>query len=247
MALETQQLQDYEEKGFTVVRNLIAADTVATLCREIDALHGRMARDAPPGVVLSWEEEFDADKAPRIRQLMNSEIVSPTIEAILQSDDMLDVIEQLIGPDIILYHSKLLMKAAHDGTFTPWHQDWGYWHKASREPSQINCMLSIDAAMPDNGCIRFVERSHNQGSIDHQKFESTSFNIGLNGDINAYEATLVETGPGDGVFFGPLVIHGSAPNKSGRDRRANTFAFDRPENRLKDREERILRRKKGRV
>ncbi len=38
--------------------------------------------------------------------------------------------------------------------------------------------------------------------------------------------------PGDAVFFGPLVIHGSGPNRSTRDRRANTFAFDRPANQL---------------
>jgi ectoine hydroxylase-related dioxygenase (phytanoyl-CoA dioxygenase family) len=43
---------------------------------------------------------------------------------------------------------------------------------------------------------------------------------------------MLVMGPGDAVFFGPLVIHGSGPNASDRHRRANTFAFDRPGNRL---------------
>ncbi|HEV8248184.1 MAG TPA: phytanoyl-CoA dioxygenase family protein, partial [Polyangiaceae bacterium] len=52
----------------------------------------------------------------------------------------------------------------------------------------------------------------------------------LEGGLDAYDATLLEMNPGDAVFFGPLVIHGSGPNLSARDRRANTFAYDKPNN-----------------
>jgi ectoine hydroxylase-related dioxygenase (phytanoyl-CoA dioxygenase family) len=108
-------------------------------------------------------------------------------------------------------------------------------------------MLSIDAATRDNGCTRFVEGSHKRGLVDHDELDSTSFRIGLRGDMDAYEATMLETEPGDGVFFGPLVIHGSAPNKSGRQRRANTFAFDRAGNWRQERPERLLRRRPERT
>jgi ectoine hydroxylase-related dioxygenase (phytanoyl-CoA dioxygenase family) len=40
------------------------------------------------------------------------------------------------------------------------------------------------------------------------------------------EAVLVEVEPGDCIFFGPLVIHGSDANKSPHHRRANTFAYN---------------------
>ena len=124
------------------------------------------------------------------------------------------------------------MKAAHDGSLTPWHQDWGYWRSQSERPTQLNCMLSIDAADLGNGCIRFVEGSHLQGPVDHARLDSASFGIGLEGDIDRFPATPVETAAGDAVFFGSLVIHGSALNASGRNRRANTFAFDRAGNRI---------------
>ena len=93
-------------------------------------------------------------------------------------------------------------------------------------------MLSIDAADLDNGCIRFVEGSHLRGAVDHARLDSVSFSIGLEGDIDRFPSTPVETAAGDAVFFGSLVIHGSAPNASGRNRRANTFAFDRAGNRI---------------
>jgi ectoine hydroxylase-related dioxygenase (phytanoyl-CoA dioxygenase family) len=142
-------------------------------------------------------------------------------------------LEQLIGPDIYLFHSKLMMKAAFEGTFTPWHQDWGYWRKGSREPSQVNCMLAIDACTEENGALRFVEGSHLRGPVDHKDFKTASFSLGLEGDIDAFDSVLCLMEPGDAVFFGPLVIHGSAPNRSPQDRRANTFAYDKPDNQVK--------------
>ena len=112
---------------------------------------------------LSWEADLGPGKVPRIRQLMNSEKVSPIIDAMSRSDEMLDILQALMGPEIYLFHSKLMMKAAHDGSFTPWHQDWGYWQHESLEPSHMNCMLFIDRADTENGSIRFVEGSHLRG------------------------------------------------------------------------------------
>ena len=91
-----------------------------------------------------------------------------------------------------------------------------------------------------------MKGSHKQGLVEHTNFKSNSFSIGLEGDIDAYDGTLVEMQPGDCVFFGSLVIHGSAPNKSGNDRRANTMAFDKPGNK-KQGEFDAIRHRRGRV
>jgi len=228
MRLSAEQLGAFHEQGYLVVRQLADPATLRHLAAEVDGLHERMAQHPPPEVGLSWEEGLPQDQPPRIRQLMNSERVSPTIDRILTSERMLDIVAELIGPRIILFHSKLMMKSARDGSFTPWHQDWSYWKGACREPVQVNCMLSLDAAAVDNGCIRFVPGSHRQGFVEHSRLQSRSFNLGLPGGLDAYPTAVpAPTEPGDGVFFGSLVIHGSGPNSSDQHRRANTFAFDR--------------------
>lgn len=233
MSLSNDELHRYSTQGFILKRGIIAPERATLLGQEIENLHESMARSTPADVHASWEEGIPADHPKRIRQLMNSEKVSPVLDAISKSDGVLSIMRQLIGPDVYLYHSKLMMKAARDGTFTPWHQDWGYWRHAMREPSQVNCMLAIDPNIAANGALRFVEGSHKRGPIDHKEFASASFNIGLDGDINQYDSVMVEMQPGDAVFFGPLVIHGSAANTSDMDRRANTFAFDKPANHLR--------------
>ncbi len=91
--------------------------------------------------------------------------------------------KQLIGPDLYLYHSKLMMKAAHDGTFTPWHQDFGYWHFDLKQPTQVNCMLAIDPADEGNGAVRMVVGRHHDGLVTHLRLQCDSFALGLHGDI----------------------------------------------------------------
>lgn len=232
MSLSPAEHAAFHARGFHVVRQLLAPAAAARLGREIDGLHEVMATRPNPRVGISWEEHLAPGQPARIRQLMHSELVSPRLAALVTAPRVAAILGQLIGPEYILYHSKLMMKAARDGSFTPWHQDWAYWQSQSRQPTQINIMLSIDAATEANGAIRFVEGSHRQGPLEHQRSAAQSFGLGLPGDLDAYPSTLVETEPGDAVIFGALVIHGSGPNASPHDRRANTFAFDRPRNRL---------------
>lgn len=240
LALTDAELAHFHERGWVVKKGLVDAATIAALRAEIDGLHERMAaatadggwETSPEGAHVSWEEGL-AEGVRRIRQLMNSERVSPIIDRISRSEGMLAVLRQLIGPQVMLFHSKLMMKAAKDGTFTPWHQDFQYWQYEAKSPTQINGMLAIDASDAANGALRFVDGSHHQGLVPPKRFASKSFSIGIDGDLGAFpDATMVCMEPGDVVFFGPLVIHGSGPNTSDRDRRANTFAFDAPGNRL---------------
>ena len=229
--LSAADLARYHADGWVVVRGMYDRARMAALAAEVEGLHERMAANAPDTVHLSWED-LPPGRPQRIRQLMHSEQVSPILDAMSRSNEMLDVLEQLVGPDLMLFHSKLMMKAALDGTFTPWHQDWGYWQHESKQPTHVNCMLAIDAADEENGALRFVNGSHLKGPVSHELFASSSFNRGLSGDLDAFPNEMVAMEPGDAVFFGPLVIHGSGPNRSTRDRRANTFAFDRPGNQL---------------
>ena len=107
----------------------------------------------------------------------------------------------------------------------------GYWNPRFKQPTHLNCMLAIDPMTEANGCIRFVRGSHTAGFREHVTVESASFSLAISGSLDAFpEAVPVECAAGDAVFFGPLVVHGSMPNESAGDRRANTLAYDIPGN-----------------
>ena len=153
MVLTAQQLERFQLDGYIVVHELCQVNEMQAVQHKLDDLHQQMAEHEPDNVNCSWE---DPEQKKRIRQLMNSENVVSELNDILRSDAVLDIVEQLNGPEIVKFHSKLMMKAAHDGSFTPWHQDWGYWQHSHHKPQQINCMLAIAPANKENGCIRFV-------------------------------------------------------------------------------------------
>src|ERR1700761_745588 len=105
--LTARQIQDYREEGLVIPDYRIPDDTLALMRADL----------------LPYLPE-DPDKAPDfVPDLMASGfgLKFGRIGAIL------DMLEQIIGPDIALWASGLFGKPAQHGKETPWHQDSAYW------------------------------------------------------------------------------------------------------------------------
>jgi ectoine hydroxylase-related dioxygenase (phytanoyl-CoA dioxygenase family) len=226
MGMTRKELEFYESNGYFLKKGLVSSGDIARICEEIEDIHNRMAEQPAEGVGISWEVYDSEDHPPRIKQLMHSELVSPTLNCLLRSDGVLDILEAFMGENISLYHSKLLPKAGGDGTAIPWHQDYAYWKNDNNKPVMINCQLAINEANLENGCIQFVPGSHKWGLQEHERKHQT-FGVFLPGHYQEREdAVALEMEPGDAVFFNALIIHGSAANNSKNDRLMNTFAYN---------------------
>ena len=97
MSLTTQEKQFYEDNGYLLRKGLVPRSWIADVEREIDRIHERMAEQPAAGVGISWEEFDDPEHPPRIKQLMHSEVISPTLNRILRCAAMLDILEDLMG------------------------------------------------------------------------------------------------------------------------------------------------------
>ena len=223
MSLSSKEVNTFQDNGFLYMEGLVSPAEIQAIKHECRDVHQRMRDDPPDGVHISWEDEDERDL---VRQLMNSELVSPTLNALLRSQKTLDIIQDLIGLDISLFHCKLLPKSKGSGAEVPWHQDYAYWRRDTNQPLMVNCMLAIDPADQENGCIEFIPGSHKWGLQEHERHQE-AFGLFLPGRYYPRaEAEPVTMAPGDDLFFTSLVIHGSAPNQSQRDRWANTFAYN---------------------
>lgn len=226
MRLTAEEREFFETQGYLVKQDLISPEWVAEIRADLADLHERMAEQPAEGVHVSWEHEVDPTVQRRIKQLMHAELVSPALDRLCRSDEVLDVVADLIGPDISLYHCKLLMKAARDGTVTPWHQDYSYWVTPENQPLMLNCMLQIDASTHENGCLQMVPGSHRQGLVEHDT-KAIPFGRFLPGYFQPRpDAVPIPISAGSAIFFGPLIIHGSDANRSDHDRRAVTLAYN---------------------
>jgi len=129
--------------------------------------------------------------------------------------DILDMVEQLIGPDLIMWGSQVFSKAAGDGLAIPWHQDGQYW--PMRPLRNVTVWVAIDPARVENGCMRVIPGTHHGGLKAHAFTDrpGLALNQGLVDPVDESSARNVELEPGQVSLHDAMVVHGSNANRSG--------------------------------
>jgi len=155
---------------------------------------------------------------------------------------LLDVVEQILGPDIVLLYSHILSKPA-GGMGVAWHQDGPYWPRIEPKVA-VTAYMAIDDANPENGCLRVIPGSH-AGCVDYgQKLtdkpdliqdHAVALPEGIV-DENKSEDVLLKRG--DLSLHHSYIIHGSEPNCSHRRRAAFTIRYVPATTRIQPREDR---------
>jgi len=139
------------------------------------------------------------------------------------TDPMLD----LLGVAAVeLFTEKLNVKRARVGGPIVLHQDYPYWVGNSEDASEIaTAVLFLDDATRDNGCLEVLPGSHRAGPrAGGGKRGFGGFELD---PASVPDAALVslEVPAGTVVFFGSLLVHRSAPNHSGGDRRTLLYSY----------------------
>lgn len=128
---------------------------------------------------------------------------------------VLDIVEELIGPNILLYNVTYIVKEAETGSHVSWHQDLTYWGLS--EDVQVSMWLALSRATAESGCMRMIPGSHVKGRVDHELTEDPS-NVLLQGqtvrDLNESDAVLCALEPGEASFHHGWTLHASIPNQS---------------------------------
>jgi hypothetical protein len=134
---------------------------------------------------------------------------------------VVDSCEQILGGEVYHYHSKMMLKEPKVGGAWEWHQDYGYWYKnGCLFPDMASCLIAIDRATKENGCIQMMRGSHKMGRIEHGIFggQTGADPERVKHAIERMEVVLCEADPGDGLFFHANTLHCSGPNTSDRPR-----------------------------
>ena len=82
-------------------------------------------------------------------------------------EGILDIIEDLIGPNIQQFHNQALNKPPHHGGPIFWHQDNAYW-KCLPPANLVSCWLTLDDVDLHNGAMQFIPGSHLRPMIHDQ-------------------------------------------------------------------------------
>jgi ectoine hydroxylase-related dioxygenase (phytanoyl-CoA dioxygenase family) len=198
----------FERDGYVMVRSLFDAEEAAGLLR-----HAKSDQQLA-GEAYVRRDSQGGDTRLALRNDLQED--SP-YAAVARSRRVVETMSRLLGDEVYHYHHKMMLKEPRVGGAWEWHQDYGYWYNyGCLFPDMASCLIAVDRATPENGCLQVLRGSHRLGRVDHGK---TGDQVGADMDrvaaaIARFELVYCEMAPGDALFFHSNLLHRSDQNQS---------------------------------
>ena len=136
---------------------------------------------------------------------------------ICRNQKLLDVVESIIGPDILVWNSTFFIKEPKTETYVSWHQDMKYWGLSDTD-GQVSAWIALNPVSQANGCMQFLPQTHLGEMVDHNDtFSEDNFltrGQEADFDYNPDDILHVELDPGQASFHHGKLLHASPPNRS---------------------------------
>jgi non-haem Fe2+, alpha-ketoglutarate-dependent halogenase len=133
---------------------------------------------------------------------------------------VLDAVEDLIGPDILVYHTTLWWKPAGSDSFVPWHQDATYFGLSPHE--HVTAWVALTPSTEESGCVTVLPGTHRRGQLPHADRPDPAIMLSRGQTLaeapEAAGAVPIPLRPGEFSLHDTLVLHSSAPNRAAWDR-----------------------------
>jgi chlorinating enzyme len=208
-----EQVRFYRENGYLKFDRIFTPGEMAALRDHVDA----MIADLPEG---KRPESMDV---PHFKD--------PWLFRYLAHPRVLDVIEDFIGPDIVLWSSHFIAKPGGDGQAVPYHTDGAYWGNKLDPMEVITLWLAVDESKIENGCMRVLPGSHRQplrSLSEYVPVDQTQnvFGSEIKPDlIDESKAAALELEIGECHFHDAWTVHNSYANVSPKRRCGYTMRY----------------------
>jgi non-heme Fe2+,alpha-ketoglutarate-dependent halogenase len=129
---------------------------------------------------------------------------------------VLDTVESLIGPDLLIWDSRWFTKRPGDPTYVSWHQDGTYWELSP--PKVCTAWIALSRSFAGNGAMQVVPASHLAGQLPHidtfDEANALARGQEIAYDVDESRAVTLTLDPGQMSIHHIGVVHGSKPNTS---------------------------------
>lgn len=229
VCLTEEQVEQYWRDGFIVVPNLLEADHIEQMkAKAREFALGKV----PPGTekwvvkdVRVAKGEYKPDDPEKgLWKFLWPDRMDPLFKAYAETPRLLNVVQDLIGPDIKAFLTMFIYKPPGIDAVHYYHQD-GYYFSFGPHDKVLGTWVPLDPTDADNGTLSVIPGSHKLGLLPHVTPKDEKLNAGIFGvegfDDDPSEVVL-ELNPGDGVFFHARTLHKTGGNKTQRHRRVIT-------------------------
>ena len=200
--LSSQQVAAYERDGFVFPVPVLSAAETYALRADLESWEQRVSH------LIDWPEKS------------KSYLLFDWADRLVHHPRVLDAVEDLIGPDILVYHSTLFSKEAHQDAFVRWHQDGVYFFLEPR--LHVTAWVALSEASVEAGCMRAIAGSHKRGDIEHDD-KPDPLNLikrgqGISDRFDSEPGVMMPVRAGEMSLHHTNLVHASGPNRAG-DRR----------------------------
>ncbi|QDT32867.1 phytanoyl-CoA dioxygenase family protein [Thalassoglobus polymorphus] len=221
-AFESEKAQ-FDRDGFVIVRNLLSSEETELLAKisraDVNLAETAYGREDGKGAVVTLA--------------VRNELQQDYYSSIVKSQRIVKRMSALLGDEVYHYHHKLILKEPRVGGAWEWHQDYGYWYNnGCLTPDMGSCLIAIDRATEENGCLQVLRGSHQIGRINHGPIgDQTGADLErVAVAVERYETVHVELEPGSAVFFHSNLLHRSDQNTSENPRWALICCYNTKKN-----------------
>lgn len=182
------------------------------------------------GFVLPTMPLFEENQFQRLRALFETVLNDkdyqdldvphfeyPELLDFLMDDRVLDIVEDIVGPDFGLWSSHFIAKPPFQGERTPWHEDSAYWNgRFDQSEGVVTVWLAIDPATRANGCMKVIPGSHLAPESDYETLPDTEAAIFRTEIVSMDESNAVyfEREPNQFSLHDARIQHGADANTS---------------------------------
>lgn len=216
--LTDRQIEDYRRDGYLVIPRLIEGEQLAELRALTDRIVGE-ARGVEANDDLYDLEPSHSPALPRVRRLKPAIFKRYAFfHALVREPKIVAILQQLLGPSVRQYGGKLNMKSASYGSPVEWHQDWAFYPHTNDDVLATG--IYLDDCDLDNGPLLVLPGTHHGPTWDHHA--AGRFCGAMNPadcDLDFSKAVPLTGPPGSMTIHHARLVHGSALNRSNRQRR----------------------------
>ena len=209
------QIDSYRTNGYLGVENVLSAQEVAELRRVTDEFVEKSRQVTGPTDVFDLEPGHSPE-APRLRRIKDPGAHHSVYDHVCRHEGIVDIVAQLVGPNVRLSASKLNMKSAGFGSAVEWHQDWAFQPHTNEDYLTVG--VTIDDMTIQNGALMVIPDSH-RGRIYSHHQDGRFIGAVTEPDFGQRSAVPIELEAGGISIHHVRTLHASAPNTQDRPRR----------------------------
>ena len=217
--LSSEQVDAFWRDGVVVAEDAVTPEQLAALRAVFDGwVEESRAHAEDYGETVDGRARFDlqpghSPETPGLRRVQSPEEVSDVYAGVMREAATVDMVADLIGPNLRFHHGKVNSKLPGTATQVKFHQDFPFQPMSNDDI--ITCLLFLDDVTLENGPLEVVPGSHRGPLYSH--WHSGRFTGAVADDVTAEVAQKAVpcTGKAGSVcLMHSSLLHGSAPNLS---------------------------------